>query len=39
LKEWDSLERDAETAQLRVDLAEQSLRNQNGETEVGGAAF
>ncbi|KAG9204825.1 hypothetical protein G6514_010058 [Epicoccum nigrum] len=39
LREWDSLERDAETAQLRVDLAEQSLRNQNGETEVGGAAF
>jgi len=39
LREWDSLERDAETAQLRVDLAEQSLRNLNGETEVGGAAF
>ncbi|KAJ4990674.1 hypothetical protein SVAN01_03905 [Stagonosporopsis vannaccii] len=39
LREWDSIERDAETAQLRVDLAEQSLRNLNGETEVGGAAF
>ncbi|KAJ4362611.1 hypothetical protein N0V95_001416 [Ascochyta clinopodiicola] len=39
LREWDALEKDAETAQLRVDLAEQSLRNLNGETEVGGAAF
>ena len=39
LREWDALERDAETAQLRVDLAEQSLRNLNGETEIGGAAF
>ncbi|KAJ4313288.1 hypothetical protein N0V94_007014 [Neodidymelliopsis sp. IMI 364377] len=39
LREWDGLERDAETAQLRVDLAEGSLRNLNGETEVGGAAF
>lgn len=39
LREWDALGRDAETVQLRVDLADQSLRNQNGETEVGGAAF
>jgi len=37
LREWDSLEREAETAQLRVDLAEASLRNLNGEGDVSGA--
>lgn len=37
LKEWDSLEREAETAQLRVDLAEGSLRNINGEADVSDA--
>ena len=37
LREWDSLEREAETAQLRVDLAEGSLRNINGEADVSDA--
>ena len=37
LREWDGLERDAETAQLRVDLAEGSLRSLNGEGDIGGA--
>ncbi len=37
LREWDSLERDAETAQLRVDLAEGSLRGLSGEGDVSGA--
>lgn len=39
LREWDALEKDAETAQLRVDLAEGSLQRLSGEGEVGGAAF
>lgn len=34
LREWDSLEREAETAQLKVDLAEGSLRGLNGEADV-----
>ncbi|RMZ67198.1 dna-directed rna polymerase iii subunit rpc2 [Pyrenophora seminiperda CCB06] len=33
LREWDGLEREAETAQLRVDLAESSLRSLNGEAD------
>lgn len=37
LREWDGLEREAETAQLRVDLAEGSLRSLNGEGDVSGA--
>lgn len=37
LREWDGVERDAETAQLRVDLAESSLRSLNGEGDVSGA--
>lgn len=37
LREWDSLEREAETAQLRVDLAESSLRASNGEADVSDA--
>ncbi|CAE7195372.1 hypothetical protein P3342_009865 [Pyrenophora teres f. teres] len=37
LKEWDSLEREAETAQLRVDLAESSLKGLNGEADVSDA--
>jgi len=37
LREWDSLEREAETAQLRVDLAESSLRSLNGEADVSDA--
>lgn len=39
LREWASLERDAETAQVRVELAEGSLRNLNDEAEDGGPAF
>lgn len=39
LKEWDTLERDANNAALRAELAEQQLRSLNGESEVGGAAF
>lgn len=39
LREWDGLEKDANNAALRADLAEQHLRTLNGETEVGGAAF
>lgn len=31
LREWDALERDANTAQLRVDLAETALRGLNGD--------
>ncbi|EUC33697.1 hypothetical protein COCCADRAFT_4819 [Bipolaris zeicola 26-R-13] len=34
LREWDGLEREAETAQLKVDLAESSLRGLNGEADV-----
>ncbi|KAH6868310.1 hypothetical protein BKA58DRAFT_440761 [Alternaria rosae] len=37
LREWDSLEREADTAQLRVDLAEGSLRSINGEADVSDA--
>jgi predicted nucleic acid-binding Zn-ribbon protein len=37
LREWDSLEREAETAQLRVDLAESSLKSLNGEADVSDA--
>ncbi|KAJ4369935.1 hypothetical protein N0V83_005699 [Neocucurbitaria cava] len=37
LREWDGLERDAQTAQLRVDLAEASLRSLSGEGDVSGA--
>lgn len=36
-KEWDTLGREAEVAQLRVDLAEGSLRALNGEGDVSGA--
>ncbi|OAL55565.1 hypothetical protein IQ07DRAFT_171588 [Pyrenochaeta sp. DS3sAY3a] len=36
-KEWDTLAREAEVAQLRVDLAEGSLRALNGEGDVSGA--
>jgi hypothetical protein len=39
LKEWDTLTKDSENAQLRTELAEQQLRSLNGEGEVGGAAF
>jgi hypothetical protein len=39
LREWTSLERDAEMAQVRVELAEGSLRNLNDEAEAGGPAF
>jgi predicted nucleic acid-binding Zn-ribbon protein len=39
LREWTSLERDAETAQVRVELAEGSLRSLNDEGEAGGPAF
>jgi hypothetical protein len=39
LREWDSLDREAKTAELKVDLAEQHLRSLNGEGEAGGAAF
>jgi hypothetical protein len=34
LREWDSLERDANTAQIRVELAETSLRELDGEGDV-----
>lgn len=37
LKEWDGLERDAATAQIRVELAESSLRELNGEGDVSSA--
>ncbi|KAF2205423.1 hypothetical protein GQ43DRAFT_16206 [Delitschia confertaspora ATCC 74209] len=39
LREWDNLEREANNAALRADLAEQQLRALNGEGETGGAAF
>jgi predicted nucleic acid-binding Zn-ribbon protein len=37
LREWDSLERDANTAQIRVELAETSLRELDGEGDVSSA--
>lgn len=37
LRDWGSLERDAETAQLRVDLAEGALRSLNGDGDVSDA--
>ncbi|KAF2742910.1 hypothetical protein M011DRAFT_411662 [Sporormia fimetaria CBS 119925] len=37
LKEWDALEREANTAALKVELAEEHLRNQNGEADNGTA--
>lgn len=39
LKEWDTLEKDANNAALRADLAEQQLRSLSGEGDIGGAAF
>jgi hypothetical protein len=39
LREWDILEKDANNATLRADLADQQLRSLNGEGEVGSAAF
>jgi hypothetical protein len=39
LREWDTLEKDANNATLRAGLADQQLRSLNGEGEVGGAAF
>lgn len=39
LKEWDTLEKDAQNAALRADLAEQQLRSLNGDGDAGGAAF
>lgn len=37
LREWDALERDANNAQIRVDLAETSLRELDGEGDVSNA--
>jgi hypothetical protein len=37
LREWDGLERDAGTAQLKVELAETSLRELDGEGDVSSA--
>jgi hypothetical protein len=37
LREWDGLERDAGTAQIRVELAETSLRELDGEGDVSSA--
>jgi hypothetical protein len=37
LREWDGLERDAGTAQLKVDLAEASLRELEGEGDMSSA--
>lgn len=34
LREWDSLERESETARLRTELAEQSLRSVEGASVV-----
>ena len=39
LREWEKLEREGEAARLRSELAEESLRGLNGETEMGGPAF
>lgn len=38
-REWERLEREAETFSLRGDLADEHLRSLNGEGELGGAAF
>jgi hypothetical protein len=37
LREWDGLERDAKAAQIRVELAETSLRDLEGEGDVSSA--
>jgi hypothetical protein len=37
LREWDGLERDANNAQLRVELAETSLRELDGDTDISNA--
>jgi len=37
LREWDALERDAANAQLRVELAETSLRELDGESDMANA--
>ncbi|KAF2028592.1 hypothetical protein EK21DRAFT_69438 [Setomelanomma holmii] len=34
LREWDGLERDAKAAQVRVDLADTSLRDLEGEGDI-----
>ncbi|KAF2800493.1 hypothetical protein K505DRAFT_292731 [Melanomma pulvis-pyrius CBS 109.77] len=39
LREWDVLEREANNAALRGELAEQHLRSLTGESEGGGVAF
>ena len=39
LREWDKAERESNNAALRSELAEQQLRNLNGDGEMGGAAF
>lgn len=37
LREWDGLERDANNAQIRVELAETSLRELDGEGDISNA--
>jgi hypothetical protein len=37
LREWDGLERDAKAAQIRVELAETSLRDLEGEGDISNA--
>ncbi len=39
LRDWDKLERENGNVALRSELAEQQLRDLNGEGDVGGAAF
>lgn len=39
LREWENLEREASTAALRSELAEDHLRSLNGEDSVSAAAF
>lgn len=39
LREWNKLEREAGTAALKSDLAEEHLRSLNGEAEGVGATF
>jgi len=39
LREWDKLERESEKAALRSEMADNHLRELNGEGDLGGAAF
>lgn len=39
LREWETIDRDANSFALRAELSEQQLRGFNGDGDAGGAAF